>query len=162
MKTRTLVRIALLSAILVISKEIIAFLPNIELVSFLLILFSINLKLKESLLISIVFCLIEIVLYGTGPWSIGYLIIWPSLIIVTYLLRNKLNTEFKLAFYSMFFGFIFGFLFAIPYFIISLNLGLSFWLKGTVFDVVHGLGNFIIMLILYKPINSLISSRIVE
>ena len=70
MKIKDDVLIALLAGILVISKEILAFLPNVEIVSFLLIIYTCCLNFKRAILIALVFSLLEILLYGLGMWTI--------------------------------------------------------------------------------------------
>ena len=57
----------------------------------------------------------------------------------------------------------FGALCSLPYIVIGavdggimngLYAGFTWWVAGIPFDIVHGIGNFVIMLVLYKPIRS--------
>lgn len=51
------------------------------------------------------------------------------------------------------FGFLFGLLCAIPYIFISGIPGaFAWWVQGIPFDLIHGVANFAIMLVLYHPI----------
>lgn len=149
-KIKEMTLIALLSAILTISKEILAFLPNIELVSFLLILFGRHFKLVHSLSIATIFCFLQIVLYGFGDWSIMYFIMWNGLVMISFYTKNIFKNEHQLSLFSGAYGLVFGLFFAFPYLIFSFEAALSYWLKGLFFDLIHGVGNYLIMLVLYE------------
>jgi len=143
---------AILASILVISKEILAFLPNIELVSFLLIIYTLTLGLKISAFSALLFAFLQMLLYGIGLWTPMYFIVWPLLAGMTQLLRKYLTTEFRLALFSGAFGLVFGFLFSLPYFIVDSQAGIAYFLKGIPFDLIHGIGNYLVMLVLYQPV----------
>ena len=149
-KIKEMTLIALLSAILTISKEILAFLPNIELVSFLLILFGRHFKLAHSMLIATIFCFLQIILYGFGDWSIMYFIMWNGLVLISYHTKNIFKNEYQLALFSGAFGLVFGMFFSFFYLIFSFEAALAYWLKGLFFDLIHGVGNYLIMLVLYE------------
>jgi len=150
-KTRTWVLIALLASILTISKEILVFLPNIEIVSFLLIVYTHSLPTSMVYMIALIFCFIQIMLYGIGLWTPMYFILWPLLILLTKLLKNNLKTESQLAVFNALFGLCFGFMTSIPYFIIDFKMGWAGFLRGIPFDLIHCIGNYLVMLVLYQP-----------
>lgn len=150
-KIKSLVLIALLSSLIIVAKESIAFLPNIELVTFLFIVYTLLLPLKTTLSIALIFCTMQMLLYGIETWTPMYYIVWPSYVCITYLLKNKLNTDFKKALLSAYFGLIFGLLFSIPYAIIDPQLGLSYYINGIFFDLIHGVSNYFIMIFLFQP-----------
>lgn len=143
---------AMLASLLVISKEILAFLPNIELVSFLLIVFSLTLGVKIAMQSAFLFAFLQMLLYGIGTWTPVYFVVWPLLAWVTDRLKKGLNSAFRLALLSGCFGFMFGFFFAIPYFLIDVRMGWAYYLKGLFYDAVHGIGNYLVMLLLYQPV----------
>lgn len=152
--TKKLTLYAILTAILIISKEVLAFLPNIELVTFLLMLYALYLDVWGITLISVVFCFAQMALYGTGMWTISYFMIWPLYSWITYWMRNYLTGHYlRMAIVSLIFGLSFGLLTAIPYFMLSISAGWSYFVRGLIFDLVHGVGNFIIMIVLYDPIS---------
>ena len=72
MSIQRMTRIALLSAILYVSKVVLEFLPNIELVSLLVILYSLVFG-WEAMLIVTVFNLFELIQWGFGTWWFSYL-----------------------------------------------------------------------------------------
>ncbi|MDY2699770.1 MAG: hypothetical protein SOV61_09500 [Lachnospiraceae bacterium] len=147
-----LTRIALLSAILYVSKVALEFLPNVELVSLLIILYTLVFE-KETFLTVTVFNLFELIQWGFGTWWISYLYVWPLLCLITLLLKKLIKEEFLVwAIVSGAFGLIFGSLFAVVYIPISLSYALTYWISGLPWDVWHGVCNFILMLVLGKPL----------
>lgn len=159
---KKIVLIAFCCALLVVSKEVLAFLPNIELVTFLLILYSLNFELSISLFISIGFCFIQMILYGIGPWTPMYFIVWSFLVILTVILKKWLKDEHRCAVFSGIFGLFFGFLFSIPYFLMDWNLGVAYFLKGIPFDLIHCVGNYLLMLLLYERCNDVIKKVVLK
>lgn len=144
------------AAILVVSKEFLAFLPNIELVSFLLIVYALHFRLVGVIGIAFLFSSIQTMLYGIGIWTPMYFIVWTFLGVITYYIKSFLNNENRCSLYSGGFGLIFGFLFSIPYFIVSSRLGWIYFLKGIPFDLIHAIANYLIMLVLFQKVNQII------
>ena len=63
-----------------------------------------------------------------------------------------------MAMISGIFGLLFGFLCAIPYLFVSGLAGaFAYWIAGIPFDLIHGIGNFVIMLVLYYPIRTVMA-----
>lgn len=154
MNVRKLVFISFSAALIVALKEALSFLPNIELVTFCLMLYATVFELKTSIYISILFCMIQTLLYGLGTWTICYFIVWPLLVFTTYLLKNHLTKKADyMALYAGAFGLLFGSFFAIPYLIIGgPKMAISYIISGFVFDVIHMGGNYIIMLLLFNSV----------
>lgn len=147
-----LTRIALLSAILYVSKVALEFLPNVELVSLLVILYTLVFG-KETFLTVTVFNLFELIQWGFGTWWFSYLYVWPLLCLITLILNKLIKEEILVwAIVSGCFGLIFGSLFAIVYIPINLSYALTYWISGLPWDVWHGVCNFILMLVLGKPL----------
>jgi len=138
-------------------------LPNIELTSFLLILFSLRFR-RLTLYVVPVFTLIEGMVYGFGLWWVMYLYAWPLLVLAVRPFE-RVDSAFFWAVFSGAFGLLFGLLCAVPYFFIglaggSLRQGLTqmfaWWVAGIPFDLLHGASNFAIMLVLYRPMTRLL------
>lgn len=141
----------LLAAILLIGQVGMAFLPNIEPVSTLIILYTLTHK-KYTFYIIYVFVLLEGILYGFGIWWVSYLYIWSILSLIVLALQ-KIDSALIWAVISGAFGLSFGALTAIPY-LISGGIGAAFayWTNGIPYDILHCCGNFVLTLILYKPL----------
>lgn len=151
MKTKDIALIGLLSAILLVSQIALAFLPNIEIVSLLVIAYALVFK-KKVFFIIYVFAILEGLFYGFGIWWIMYLYVWTILALLTLCFQNNKSHMFW-CLLSALFGLFFGALCSIPYFFIGgWSMGIAFWISGIPFDIVHCIGNFFIVLTLWKPI----------
>lgn len=152
--------IGLMVAVIEVCKVALAHIPNIELTTFLVIMFSLYLGKRIYYAIP-VFILIEGVMYGFGLWWIMYLYLWPSLAILTRLFR-KSGSVLTFSIFSGMYGLLFGFFGAIPYIFVGaaeggllngFRVAVAWWIAGIPWDLVHGIGNFVIMLVLYHPIS---------
>lgn len=148
-----------MTAVLVVCKEALSFLLNVELVSFWIILFTLFFG-RRILLVIFVFVFIEGCLYGMGPWWIMYLYTWPLLALLAHLNRRQESVWFW-SILSGFFGLFFGLLCSIPYVIVGavnngiqsgLYAGFTWWVAGIRADVIHCIANFMLMLVLYHPV----------
>ena len=150
LSARDITIMALMVAIIEVSKVALAQIPNVELTSFWIIMFTLYFG-KRIFSVIPAFILLEGMMYGFNLWWIMYLYAWPLLAVVVLLLR-KMNTAWDWSFVSGLFGLSFGFLCAIPYIFTSGFAGaVTWWIGGIPWDLVHGIANFIIMLVLYKP-----------
>ncbi len=150
MKPKSIVLIGMMASLLFVVQVSLSFIPNVELVSLLIILYT-KLFHKKTIFIIYVFVLLEGLMYGFGIWWFGYLYVW----IILYIIITKLNhaSLYTYAIVSSAFGLSFGALFSIPYFLIGrFSFGISFWISGIPFDITHSISNFILILILYKPL----------
>lgn len=155
--THRLILIGLLSALLVVVQVALAAIPNVELVSFLFLMYAITLPLSMSLSIAVVFVTLQALVWGMGDWVIGYYWIWPFWVVLIHLLKrvNKTN-EFRWAILSSIWGFLFGILFAINHGILyGLNFSIAYWIKGISFDIIHAISNYIVIIVLFVPTQKL-------
>ena len=138
-------------AIIEACKMVMQGLPNIEVTTFFVILFTLVLG-KKMLLVVPAFTLIEGCVYGFGLWWVMYLYAWPLLALVTWFFRKQ-DSVILYSLISGFFGLFFGALCSIPYlFIGGPSMMFSWWIAGIPFDLIHGASNFVIMMLLYKPV----------
>lgn len=149
--TRRLVLTALMGALLLVGKQVMSGLPNIEPVSLMVVLFSLELPRQTPGAIA-VFLLLQGVLYGFGLWWVMYIYVWFVLMAITWLLR-RLDSALGWAVVSGVFGLCFGALCAGVYLIArDWTFALAWWTAGLSYDVTHAAGNFVIMLVLYRPL----------
>lgn len=152
MKTKDIVLMGMLGTLLFIFQVALGFLPNIELVSLFVILYTIKFG-KKSIFSIYVFALLEGLLYGFGIWWIMYLYVWTILALVTLLFRKNQSIIFW-AIIAALFGLSFGALCSIPYlFIGGFAAGLAYWIGGIPFDITHSIANFMVVLVLFKPLS---------
>lgn len=150
--------IGMMVAVIEVCKFAFAVLPNIELTSFWLILFTICFGWRIVFVVP-VFILIEGAVYGVGPWWVSYLYVWPLLVLFAWIFRKKDDVWFW-SILSGAFGLSFGALCALYYIVVGagdgglrdgLHAGFTWWISGIPWDIVHGVGNFVVMLVLYRP-----------
>ena len=159
LKVLDVAQIGMMIAIIEVCKFALSGLPNVELTSFWLIMFTIFFGWKIVVVVP-AFILIEGAIYGMNLWWFMYLYAWPLLVGITWLFR-KVDSALFWAIVSGVFGLSFGALCAIPYFIIGKSTGgmsvgvqsaFAWWVTGIPWDFIHCVGNFILMLALYRPI----------
>lgn len=156
MRTKDIVVIGIISALLITVQVAISFLPNIELVSLLIILCSIIYGWK-TLYIIYIFVMVQGLIYGFGIWWINYLYVWTILMLISMLFRNK-RSPFFWAILSGAFGLGFGALCSIPYFFIGgAPMAVSGFISGIPFDLIHCVSNYLIALGLFKPLYTLLN-----
>ena len=154
--TQDIIIFALSAAIMFVQQIVLAGLPNIELVSLLVIVYARIFRYK-SMYIIYIFVLLEGILYGFHLWWISYLYVWTILAFITIMLHS-VKSVFIWAAISGIFGLLFGVLCAIPYLITGgLSMALAYWVSGIPFDIIHCVGNFVLCLLLWKPLIGLLS-----
>lgn len=130
-------------------------LPNIEPVSLLVILYAVTFGWK-SLYIIYTFVVMEILYYGLNTWNMYYLYVWTVLAVVAVLMR-KVDKPVVWAIVSGVYGLLFGALCGITdAFIGGVAYAVSKWTMGIGFDVIHCVGNFVIALVLFRPLHTLL------
>jgi len=132
-----------------------SFLPNIEPVSLLVMLYAVVFG-RKALYPIYLYILLEILFYGIQLWNINYLYIWVLLAIGAWMLRRS-EQPLAWALLSGVFGLLFGALCA-PVYLFSGGLGfaVSWWISGIPFDLMHCAGNFVMALLLFVPLRRLL------
>lgn len=150
-KTWEIVVMGVLTAVVFAAQVAMGFLPNIELVTLLFILYTLVLGRKVFLIIY-VFVFLEGIFYGFGLWWVNYLYVWTVQSIVTLMLRKQTSVFFW-SILSGFYGISFGALCAIPYFFMGgPSSAFAYWVSGIAYDIPYCIGNVIVCLLLFKPL----------
>ena len=151
---RQIVLFGMLAALTFALQVVMGPLPNIEPVSLLVMLFAVTFGWKAMYPVYI-FVAMEILYYGFSVWNIYYLYVWGVLAVLAILLRRMEYPVFW-ALLSGVFGLFFGALCAIAdVFIGGFGYAAAKWVSGILFDVTHCVGNFVIALVLFKPLRTL-------
>lgn len=154
-KTRELAEIAVCTAMLFGAQVALASLPNIEVVTLLIMLYTHWFK-RRTLLIIYVFAILEGVFYGFGFWWFGYLYVWTVLWAAVTLLGKKPRTSLFWAVLGGTFGLLFGFFYTFIYLVAGgTATAFAWWIAGIPWDIVHCIGNFTLILILYRLLDRL-------
>ena len=143
--------LALMGALMFASKLVLASLPNIHIIAVLIITGAVFFG-KYIFFSVAVYILLEGLFYGFGLWWLCYWYLWPLLAAAALLLRKN-DSAYLWAVVAAVHGLLFGALSSIPYIFISgWETAVSIWVAGIPFDLSHGAGNFVLTLILYRPL----------
>ena len=150
-----LIVLSLLGALLFVVQVVFAFLPNIELVSVLIIIYTRVYGWKVFYPIYL-FVVLEGLFYGISTWLIHYLYIWAILALLVLLLRRH-QSRWLWVLVNSAYGLAFGALCALTYlFIGGIPFAVAYWIQGIPFDLLHMGGNFLTALILCEPLYRLL------
>lgn len=145
--------LALLGALMFGLKLSMAGLPNIEPVSLLILVYTAVFG-RRALYAVYTYVTLELLLFGIGLWNLNYLYVWLILYLLCRIFQN-MESRWGWAVLSGSFGLAFGLLCA-PVYVITggFFFGLSWWISGIPFDVMHCVGNFVLALVLYVPLKT--------
>ncbi len=136
-----------------------SFIPNVEVVSLLVIVVTCVFRFRAIFSIYI-FVICEVFTYGFNMWVINYLYIW-AILWLAILLVSKSDSKAVFALISALFGLLFGTLCSIPYFILGgIGAGIGYIAQGIVFDLIHCVGNLVLTLLLYSPLNRVLRKAV--
>jgi len=128
-------------------------LPNIEPVTLLVIVYAVAFG-RRGIFPVFVYIFLEGLLFGFGIWWVSYLYIWPLLFVVSLRLANC-KSPLLWALVAGLFGLLFGALCAIPYLLAGgIHAAIAYWVAGLYFDLIHGGANFLIVLLLFRPLST--------
>ena len=158
LNVKDIVLLPILATLAFAAKLILAPIANVELVSLLLCVYTVALGLKRGLFIALIFTTItvfESAYYGAGEWIIMYFINWPALAILTHLFLRKRPTEWPAAIMLGLYGLLFDATGIIIHFFFYGPAGaLAYLISGIPFSAIHGAANYILGLVLFKPLLS--------
>ncbi len=145
---------AMLAALTFAMKVVMAGLPNIEPVS-LMVMLMMAVFGWRGLYGVYTYVALEILFYGLGIWNVYYLYVWAILAVLVMAFR-RMESPLGWAILSGVFGLSFGALCAVAdVFIGGWAFAVAKWVSGIPFDIPHCIGNFVIALLLFKPLRQL-------
>lgn len=155
-RLRALARYSMLGTLMFALKMAMAQLPNIEPVSLFVMLEAACFG-WESLCAVYLYVLLEIAVWGLGPWNLPYLYVWLVLFAAARAMR-KADSALVWAALSGCFGLLFGALCSLPYWAAGgWAAAVSWWVSGIPMDLLHGMGNFVLAWVLFKPLRRLLT-----
>ena len=154
---RELILFGILGAMTFALKLGMAWLPNIEPVSLCILVYGVVFG-RKALYPTYIYVAMEILYFGLGIWNFCYLYIWALLVLAAIFLR-EMQQPLGWALVSGVYGLLFGALCSIPYGVLGavdglgsgLRAAFAWWVAGIPFDLIHGVANFALMLVLYRP-----------
>ena len=170
---RYVTQVAVMAGLITALKFALSFLPNVEVITVLIAVFSTVWGLKYSLPATLIFCTVEMAIYGVGSWVPLYYIYWPILSVVFHFALRGKRTPVAMGI-ALPIGILFSALFGVlsasmeTLFVVGVvspdMLGtffVSYYLKGLWFDIVHIVSVAVSILVLYIPLVK-ISEKIVR
>lgn len=153
-KIKDITLCAICTSILVVQEQILAFLPNIQLTLFLMVVFSKKLGLIRTIIIITCYTLID-GLIG-GPFNIIYitfmLIGWLIIPILLCTIFKKVESPLYLALLGVMFAFTYSWINIIPNLILTSATIISYLIADYPFELLLAASSFLSILWLYTPI----------
>ena len=153
--TKDIVLMGIMLAVLEVGKFALSFIAGVEVVTLLFILYTLFFGKKIFYMLP-AFLIIEGIIGGFGIWWFMYVYIWAILVFITYLCRKHESMWFWSIICGLF-GLLFGTLCCPVYFVtFGTQTAISWWIAGIPTDIIHGVSNFILCMILFKPLKKVL------
>ncbi|MDO4731610.1 MAG: hypothetical protein Q4B14_05765 [Clostridia bacterium] len=139
---------ALISAVMYLLKLMTAFLPNVHLLTVIMIALTDTYR-KKALYPIYGFIMIDGLLSGFAVWWIPYLYIWTIVWVAVMVVPKHINKRLKYIIYTCictFHGLCFGILYAPSqalFFGMNFNASIAWIVAGLPYDIIHGVSNLI-------------------
>ena len=161
--TGSIALVGMMAATIECVKLALAAIPNVEGVSLLIALYSFVFG-WSGILASVIFVCIEPLIWGFGTWFVSYLIYWPLLSVLFFILgRLRIKNRFIITGAVTLMTFFFGILTSL------VDIGLFsgsfdnffyrfgvYYARGIIFYLVHILSNLVIFLFVFTPTRKLL------
>lgn len=165
MNTQKLTRLASLCAICVVTRISLNIIPNVQILSDIILILAIDDRLSESLIVNVVTMVVTSFYLGFGYWVIFQVFDFGILAGLNCLVFNKFKlkkTDINKALALGLSGFFYGlFITLMQVFLVSGNK-MTFWAlyAGSIpFDINHMVGNIVIYLILIRKLEEYITGE---
>ncbi len=157
LKTQTLTRVAFAAALLVCVYYAFNQIVYLELVTATLLLYAVNFKTRDAFLISIVFSMVILIMYGPQSFAIMYMVIFPIYTLLSSLLRKVIvNHLIFAALYAGFFSFILGTLVDLPYLLLSGKATLIYLISGLQVGIPKAMATVVVIVFAFEPLNNIL------
>ena len=151
LSVRQICTLALMGALIFATKFALAGIPNVNLNTVLIILCVVFYGWKTFYAVAL-YVLLEGLIFGFSIWWFSYLYAWPVITLVAMLFRKN-DSPLLWAIVAGLCGLFFGPLMYILYFFINgWETAFSMWIAGIPYDLIHCASNFVLTLILYRPL----------
>lgn len=151
---KDLLALSMLAALMFCAKFALQNIPNVHLGAVLLIVATLRFGAK-ALYMVFVYVMLEGLVFGFSIWWVPYTYVWAILVLAV-LPQRKHRSWLMLSVTGALHGYLFGAMCAVVTAVVGgLKAGFSFWISGIPYDLIHGTSNFILCLILVRPLDTL-------
>ena len=151
LQIREICILSLMGALIFATKAALASIPNVNLNAVLIILTVVFFGWKAMYTVG-VYVMLEGLVFGISVWWFSYLYAWPTVTAFLILFRKN-RSPLIWATLAGLYGLLFGPLMYILYFMVNgWHLVFSMWVAGIPYDLVHCVSNFVLTLVLYRPL----------
>ena len=151
---RDLIALSLLSCLMFGAKFALQNIPNVHLGAVLLIVATLRFGYK-ALYMVFVYIMLEGLFFGFSIWWVPYTYIWAILVLAV-LPQRKHRSWLLLAITGAMHGYLFGAMCSLVTMVLSgVKAAFAFCVSGIPYDLIHGTSNFILCLVLVRPLYKL-------
>ena len=153
MNTYKLTMLALLAAIGVIGRAALAFIPNVQPVTSIIIIAGVMLGPLAAIVLAVLITFLSNIILGMGIWTVWQVVSWG----IIGLLSGVLGKFFKniplymIVLLAIFSGYFYGFIISLTTYQVT-GMFWPYYLAGLPFDTNHAIGNAIFIILLYPTI----------
>ncbi len=157
MNTYKLTLLAIFAALGIIGRSALAFIPNVQPVTALIIICGILIGPGSALILALIITFLSNVLLGMGIWTIWQVISWGLIGIICgmigkYFVRIPMFVIILIAILS---GYFYGFIISLTTYQITGKFW-PYYVLGLPFDTYHAIGNAVFIILLYPIITHLL------
>ena len=158
---RQICMLALIGALIFATKLALSGIPNVNLNTLLIILCVVFFGWK-TLYAVFVYVLLEGLVFGFSLWWFSYLYAWPAVTAVAMIFRKN-ESALLWAVIGALCGLCFGPLMYILYLTVTgWQTAVALWTAGIPYDLIHCVSNFVLIMLLYKPLYKVFRHFLVE
>ncbi len=123
-------------------------LPNIQPMTALLILITLNIGIIDGVVVSVLSMLLTNLFLGMGPWTILQMISFAVIILLTAIMKpfysfGSLGNRLLFSLWALIMGFVYGLIVSyLSFHLYGMSNFLVYYINGLPFDALHGVGNF--------------------
>lgn len=143
-------------------------LPNIQPMTALLIIITLNIGVIDGLVVSVLSLLLTNLFLGMGPWTIFQMIGFIIIVLITGGLKyfysfGSLSNRILFAIWALLSGYLYGLILSIlSSYLYGVSNFLVYYMNGIPFDTLHAMGNLVFFLILEPIIVPIIRKKFNE
>lgn len=159
--------LAILTALITVGRIAFAlpFLPNIQPMTALLIIITLNIGVIDGLVVSVLSMLLTNMMLSMGPWTVFQMISFAVVILLTGIVKyfysfGTFRNRLLFSVWALLTGYVYGFIISVlSFYLYGMSNFWVYYLNGLPFDTLHAVGNFAFFVILEPILVPIIRKR---